>query len=91
MRPYRICLCSCILASLAVSAQNQGAPASEVNPPIVEYTRAPDAANVAYGPHERNVLDLWKAKSDRPAPLVSHLENICAAPWLCFSSAAEWR
>ncbi|MBI2948869.1 MAG: alpha/beta hydrolase, partial [Verrucomicrobia bacterium] len=30
----------------------------------------PDLANVHYGSHERNVLDLWKAKSDRPAPLV---------------------
>src|SRR6266852_1959352 len=32
--------------------------------------RPPDLANVSYGPHERNVLDLWKAKSDRPTPLV---------------------
>lgn len=24
---------------------------------------APDLADVAYGPHQRNVLDLWKAKS----------------------------
>src|SRR5581483_8787345 len=31
---------------------------------------APDLANVAYGPHERNVLDLWKARADRPTPLV---------------------
>ena len=31
---------------------------------------APDLENVSYGPHERNVLDLWKAKSDRPTPLV---------------------
>jgi acetyl esterase/lipase len=30
----------------------------------------PDLANVAYGPHKRHVLDLWKAKSDEPAPLV---------------------
>lgn len=30
----------------------------------------PDQENVKYGPHERNVLDLWLAKSDRPAPLV---------------------
>ncbi len=29
-----------------------------------------DFANVKYGPHERNVLDLWRAKSDKPAPLV---------------------
>jgi acetyl esterase len=31
---------------------------------------APDVADAKYGPHERNVLDLWKAKSDAPAPLV---------------------
>lgn len=31
---------------------------------------APDLANAKYGPHERNVLDLWKAKSDKPTPLV---------------------
>lgn len=31
---------------------------------------AADLANVAYGPHQRNVLDLWKAKSDKPTPLV---------------------
>ncbi|MBA4149957.1 MAG: alpha/beta hydrolase [Verrucomicrobia bacterium] len=31
---------------------------------------APDLAEIKYGPHERNVLDLWKAKSDKPTPLV---------------------
>jgi acetyl esterase/lipase len=30
----------------------------------------PTAANVKYGPHERNVLDFWQAKSDAPTPLV---------------------
>lgn len=30
----------------------------------------PDLANEHYGPHERNVFDLWKAKSDKPTPLV---------------------
>ena len=30
----------------------------------------PDLAEVKYGPHERNVLYLWKAKADRPTPLV---------------------
>ena len=29
-----------------------------------------DVSNARYGPHERHVLDLWKAKSDRPTPLV---------------------
>ncbi len=27
-------------------------------------------ADVSYGPHERNVLDFWQAKSDAPAPLL---------------------
>jgi acetyl esterase/lipase len=35
-----------------------------------KFSRPPDLANVSYGPHERNVLDLWKARADRPAPLV---------------------
>ena len=30
----------------------------------------PDEENVKCGPHERNVLDLWMAKSDKPTPLV---------------------
>jgi acetyl esterase len=34
----------------------------------------PDIANIRYGPHDRNVLDLWKAKpssgSDGPTPVV---------------------
>jgi acetyl esterase len=36
---------------------------------------APDIANEHYGPHERNVLDLWKAKSDRPTPLVVYIHG----------------
>src|SRR5436189_3846429 len=35
----------------------------------------PDLANEKYGPHERNVLDLWKAKSDKPTPLVIHIHG----------------
>jgi peroxiredoxin len=31
---------------------------------------APTAANVAYGPLERQVLDFWQAKSDTPTPVV---------------------
>ncbi len=30
----------------------------------------PTFADVKYGPHERNVLDFWQAKSDKPAPVV---------------------
>jgi acetyl esterase/lipase len=30
----------------------------------------PTLSEVRYGPHERNVLDFWKAQSERPAPFV---------------------
>ena len=30
----------------------------------------PDHADVSYGPHERNVLDVWLARSEKPTPLV---------------------
>ena len=32
----------------------------------------PTHADVAYGPHERNVLDVWLAESKQPTPLFSH-------------------
>ncbi len=31
---------------------------------------APALENVKYGPHERNVFDLWRAPADKPTPLV---------------------
>ncbi len=36
---------------------------------------APDLADVKYGPHERNVLDFWKARSEQPAPLVLYIHG----------------
>ena len=30
---------------------------------------APTLANVAYGPHPKQVLNLWKAESDKPTPM----------------------
>ena len=35
----------------------------------------PTAKNVSYGPHERNVLDFWKAESEGPAPLVIYIHG----------------
>ena len=32
-------------------------------------------ANVAYGTHERQVLDFWRAESPRPTPLVFHIHG----------------
>lgn len=30
----------------------------------------PDYSDIKYGPHERNVLDFWKAPSDKPTPVL---------------------
>jgi acetyl esterase len=35
----------------------------------------PTHQNVSYGPHERNVLDLWLAESTRPTPLVVYIHG----------------
>lgn len=37
--------------------------------------KKPTLANVAYGTHERQVLDFWKAESLRPTPLVFHIHG----------------
>ncbi len=52
----------------ARSNQPPGAPGAQrpQRPPLPP----PDYANVSYGAHERNVFDLWLAKSDTPTPLV---------------------
>lgn len=36
----------------------------------VKLSIAPSVADAAYGPHERNKLDLWQANGDGPRPLV---------------------
>lgn len=36
----------------------------------VAQDRPPTHANVKYGPHERNVMDVWLAKSDAPTPVL---------------------
>lgn len=51
--------------SLAQQEPGRQARASEP-PPLPQ----PDYANVEYGPHERHVLDLWRARRDQPTPLV---------------------
>ncbi len=36
---------------------------------------APDEADVSYGPHESNVLDLWRAESETPTALVVYIHG----------------
>ena len=62
------------VTGLTVCAQSAAPPKAAADGPR-PYTHAPDLSNIAYGPHERNVLDLWKAKSAGPTPLVVHIHG----------------
>lgn len=53
-------------AQAATSAKAKAAPKKKVYPK----NPTPTAANYKYGPHERNVLDFWQAKSDQPTPVL---------------------
>jgi acetyl esterase/lipase len=55
----------CRSLSLLLLASVSCAPAQQRPQPP-----APDHPDVQYGPHPRNVLDVWLAKSQKPAPLV---------------------
>src|SRR5437764_14611850 len=51
-----VAACALILAAWPVGAQPENTAARS--------KPKPDVQNAKYGPHQRNVLDLWKAKSD---------------------------
>lgn len=53
-------------AAAAAKQAKQAKTAAPDNPPVVK----PTLANVRYGPHERQVLDFWRAESAAPTPLV---------------------
>jgi len=62
------------LAGFASAAEPRAAPKSppaKTEPP----QRAATLADVAYGPHERQKLDFWRAASGRPTPLVFHIHG----------------
>lgn len=52
-------------AKLASPAPEKKAPAKPA-PPL----QTPTIADVAYGPHKKQVLHFWKAESDKPTPLL---------------------
>lgn len=67
-----------LLATAAAPAQKDDAQTKtrrgDKGPPR-EYATQPDFKDVKYGPHERNVLDFWKATSDDPAPVVVYIHG----------------
>ncbi len=63
-----------VIATLIVSLLALGIAHAQ-KPPRKAPNLKPDLAEVHYGPHARNVLDLWKAKSDKPTPLVVYIHG----------------
>ncbi len=58
-----------LLVSLSVPSHAQAGSAARTARP------KPDLQDVRYGPHRRNVLDLYLAKIDEPAPLVLYIHG----------------
>ena len=56
-----LCVFRFLLASVAAAGAVMAADAAKL---------APTHAAVRYGPHERNVLNVWLAKSEKPTPFV---------------------
>lgn len=54
-----------LLATLAAATAMAQPPMA-----MTETKPVPEYRNLAYGPHERHVLDLWQAKEEGPRPLV---------------------
>jgi acetyl esterase/lipase len=70
----------CTLAVVCSSTLAAAAPAKSKADVQASLRAAPEqpkptAANVAYGTHERQVLDFWKAESPRPTPLLLHIHG----------------
>ena len=58
----------CTTLTLGLFSVQGLAQEKKKTPPV--RTIAPTAAALPYGKHERQVLDVWKAKSEKPTPLV---------------------
>jgi len=54
-----------------------GEPDGPGTPPHKPYDpkRKPDYENVRYGPYDRNILDIYQAKSEKPSPLLLYIHG----------------
>jgi acetyl esterase/lipase len=67
----------CLYLTIGFGADPASPAPPRTNAPAkpVATQRAPTLANVAYGAHERQVLDFYRAASDKPTPLVFHIHG----------------
>ena len=71
-----VCLLTC--SAFCGQATNRGAarrPTDQVQAGRTKVAVQPTIADVKYGPHERNVIDFYKAESDSPTPLVVYIHG----------------
>src|SRR5215471_9839149 len=61
--------------ALVLSPLGARSPAQQPKKPAAPPRPTPTVANLAYGKHERQVLDFWQAKSDKPTPLVLYIHG----------------
>jgi len=67
---YLSTICIGLITAFLLTAL-RAAPVENPNVKKAASTTLPDMTNVAYGSDQKfNVIDLWKAKSDKPTPLV---------------------
>jgi acetyl esterase/lipase len=65
-------VCLLVLLTPCLSAQEKAKKKQKKAPPAQP---TPTVAKLAYGTHERQVLDFWQAKSDGPTPLVLYIHG----------------
>ncbi len=73
MKKQGILLLACLCALASVAADVPAKPKAAASPKVAAL--APTLAGVAYGPHERQVLDFYKAKSAQPTPVLFYIHG----------------
>ena len=78
----RFVMCGCLMGWMFCSPMRAiaGGPPAATQPAAARpATRpanpTPTMANVAYGTHARQVMDFWKAPSDKPTPLLFYIHG----------------
>ena len=75
LAPILTALCIYCVPAFAADVPAKTEAKSEAPAQAPELQRPPTHVNVAYGTHERQVLDFYQAASDKPTPVVFHIHG----------------
>lgn len=64
-----------VIRQATARAKRQGPQKSDTQTDQAKGRKSPTHANVKYGEHERNVLDIWLADSAKPTPLAIYIHG----------------